>query len=267
MATLDELPPYRRAKLLWLWAHQGLPYVEQRVIDAAARPCRLPCAPPGPPGSALAVPGSDGRLHLACAEHLLCGDEQSAGGWAHAQYCSWVEDENGPREWRGSREESTPAWGSAVTTWTVRPVGPGIDPGLVPRRERCAAGRYEVLHRWPPPPARTASVRRMRAALVDALGPDCHLCGLYPGAMVDHDHETGLVRGLLCALCNRTLEECPHVADCPRADYQNTPPAAALGLIYPLSDEWRTTDATRRRKIELLGFDPFEGLPTRRMPG
>ncbi|MEV7157192.1 endonuclease domain-containing protein [Streptomyces misionensis] len=106
----------------------------------------------------------------------------------------------------------------------------------------------------------------MRAVLVDALGPDCQLCGLYPGAVIDHDHESGLVRGLLCGLCNRVLEECPHLADCPRADYQNAPPAAGLGLIYPISDEWRTRDSTRQRKIALLGFDPFEGLPTRRAP-
>ncbi|WP_159054265.1 hypothetical protein [Streptomyces sp. AS58] len=59
----------------------------------------------------------------------------------------------------------------------------------------------------------------------------------------------------------------PHVADCPCADYQHTPHEAALGLTYPLSDEWRTADATRCREIELLGFDPFEGLPTRRRPG
>ncbi|WP_373309486.1 endonuclease domain-containing protein [Streptomyces olivaceoviridis] len=57
------------------------------------------------------------------------------------------------------------------------------------------------MHLWPPPPARTPSLRRLRAALVDALGADCHLCGLYPGAMVDHDHQTGQVRGLLCAFC------------------------------------------------------------------
>ncbi|MFF7130478.1 endonuclease domain-containing protein [Streptomyces sp. NPDC008240] len=88
---------------------------------------------------------------------------------------------------------------------------------------------------WPPRPARTASIRRLRAALVDALGPDCHLCGLYPGAMVDHDHQTGQVRGLLCALCNRVLEECPHLTGCPRADYMLDPPAAGLNLTYPAS--------------------------------
>ncbi|MFC8570712.1 endonuclease domain-containing protein [Streptomyces sp. NPDC057245] len=267
MPTLDDLPPYRRAKLLWRWAHQGPAHVEQMVIDAVGEPCRLPHPPPGPPGTTLAVPGSDGRHHLARAGQLLCGDAPTADGWTHQQHCSWHEGPDGPREWMGGRDDGDTLWVELMATWTVSPTGPGIDPGLLAKRERCTAGRYGLLHCWPPPPARTASVRRMRAALVAALGPDCHLCGLYPGAMVDHDHETGQVRGLLCGLCNRVLEECPHVTGCPRADYQNAPPAAGLGLIYPLSDEWRTRDSTRRRKVELLGFDPFEGLPTRRVSG
>jgi len=53
------------------------------------------------------------------------------------------------------------------------------------------------MHLWPPRPARTASIRRLRAALVDALGADCHGCGLYPGAMVGHDHRTGHSQGEL----------------------------------------------------------------------
>jgi hypothetical protein len=264
--TLDDLPPYRRAKLLWRWAHQGLPYVEQLVIEAASRPCRLPRPPFNLLGTTLAFLGSDGRRHLARADQLLCGKDAGAGGWSHRQHCGWIETGDGPREWKGGLVDDDIVWGGVEATWTVDPAGPGIDPGLVPKRERCAAGPHSLLHCWPPPPARTASVRRMRAALVDALGPDCHLCGLYPGAMVDHDHESGLVRGLLCALCNRTVEEFPHVTDCPRADYQNAPPAAGLSLIYPVSDEWRTRESTRQRKIELLGFDPFEGLPARRMP-
>ncbi|MEW2079942.1 endonuclease domain-containing protein [Streptomyces sp. NPDC013433] len=266
MPTLDEMSPYRRAKLLWRWAHRGLPFVEQLVAGADKHPCRMPAALPGPPGSTFAVLGDDGCYHLVRASHLLCGDQQSPAGRTHRQQCSWVESPGGPREWMGGRVDDGIVWGSAEITWAVRLLGPCVDPGLVSRRERCTAGRYSLLHSWPPPPARTASVRRMRAALVDALGPDCYLCGRYPGAMVDHDHETGLVRGLLCGLCNRVLEECPHVSGCPRADYQLSPPAAGLGLVYPLSDEWRPRDFTRRRVIEQLGFDPFEGLPTRRMP-
>ncbi|MGW5129461.1 endonuclease domain-containing protein [Streptomyces sp. NPDC004069] len=128
------------------------------------------------------------------------------------------------------------------------------------RSDRCHGGRYELLHLWPPRPARTTSIRRLRASLVDALGPDCHLCGLYPGAMVDHDHQTGQVRGLLCAYCNRVLEECPHLSGCPKADYLLSPPAAGLKLLYPTSQQSRPKESTRQRKIKLLGFDPFEGL-------
>ncbi|MDX3165896.1 endonuclease domain-containing protein [Streptomyces scabiei] len=265
MPTLDDLSPYRRAKLLWRWAHQGLHFVEQLVADGASHPCHLPTAPPGPPGTALAVPGDDGRHHLVRAGRMMCGETETAtdGGWPHRQYCSWTETDDGPQEWTGGRDGGDITWGDSHTEWAVRPAGEGVDPGTVPRRERCVAGRYTTMHSWPPPPARTASIRRLRAALVNTLGPDCHLCGHYAGAMVDHDHESGLVRGLLCAMCNRTVEECPHVRGCPKADYQNTPPAAGLGLLYPAGEQWRPKESTRRNKIEMLGFDPFEGLPVR----
>ncbi|MFD8425908.1 endonuclease domain-containing protein [Streptomyces sp. NPDC059466] len=97
----------------------------------------------------------------------------------------------------------------------------------------------------------------MRAALVDALGPDCHLCHALPGVMVDHDYATGMVRGLLCRLCNRTVEECPHVDGCPKAEYMDNPPAAHLALPYPPHLAWKPKESTRQQKIALLGFDPF----------
>ncbi|MET9765056.1 endonuclease domain-containing protein [Streptomyces sp. NPDC006372] len=193
--TLDDLTPYRRAKLLWRWAHHGLPYVEQLVIDAASGPCRLPRLFFNLSGTTPAFTGSDGRHHLA-RDELLCGKDAGAGAWSHRKHCEWIEAGDGPRERKGGRVDADVVWGGVEATWTVTRAGPGIDPGLVPKRERCIAGPYELLHCWPPPRARTASVRRMRAALVDLRGPDCHLCGLYPGAVVDHDHETGLVRGL-----------------------------------------------------------------------
>ncbi|MFE7070448.1 endonuclease domain-containing protein [Streptomyces sp. NPDC057620] len=262
MANLYELPPYRQAQLLWRWAHQGVARVEDLVRDAEKRPCHLPCAPPGPPGKTLAVPGDDGRFHLERAGRILCGGTEAAGAWSHEQHCGWIERDRGPEEWTGSRldDPDTIVSNSLVAAWTIRRTGPGVDPGTVDRPNRCAAGRYALLHMWPPRPARTAFIRRLRAALVDALGPDCHLCGRYPGAMVDHDHQTGEVRGLLCAFCNRGLDECPHLTDCPKGDYLLTPPAAALRLLYPTSQQWRPKESTRQRKIQMLGFDPFEGL-------
>ena len=46
MASLDELPPYRCAQLLWRWAHEGVAFVEHLVFDAATEPCSLPSPPP-----------------------------------------------------------------------------------------------------------------------------------------------------------------------------------------------------------------------------
>ncbi|KIF67089.1 hypothetical protein HY68_35730 [Streptomyces sp. AcH 505] len=264
MPTLDDLPPYRRAQLLWLCAHLGRPFVERMVQEADGRRCFMPVPPPAPPGVAVAVLGDDGRFHLVWGERMLCGEPERTGGAGHRQDCSWVESDSGPQDWTGGRDAPTEAhWGSLTVDWVVRPIGAGQDPGTVERRDRCHGGG----HCWPPTPARTSTIRRLRAALIDALGPHCHLCGLYPGAMVDHDHATGLVRGLLCAFCNRTLEERPHLTGCPKAEYLRSPPAAALNLLYPASEEWRPKETTRQRKIQMLGFDPFEGLSLRTRPG
>ncbi|MFD9904089.1 endonuclease domain-containing protein [Streptomyces sp. NPDC059063] len=38
--------------------------------------------------------------------------------------------------------------------------------------------------------------------------PAIRLCGHCPGAVVDHGHQSGPVRGLLRALCNAGLKDC-----------------------------------------------------------
>lgn len=67
-------------------------------------------------------------------------------------------------------------------------------------------------------------------------GKRCAICGRATGATrklsVDHDHKTGLVRGLLCRPCNDILG---HLRDDPEAArrlvrYLVQPPAAALGI-------------------------------------
>ncbi|MFJ2752697.1 endonuclease domain-containing protein [Streptomyces sp. NPDC087297] len=257
MVSLDDLPRYRRAQLLWRWSHHGVDRVQQMVREAEGRPCRMPAAPKVPPGPLAAVPGDDGRLHLARAGHMLCAEGETDDGWEHQAYVAWVDRGAGPEDWTGGPYAPLEHEGrSFIHHWTVRSLGPAQDPGAVGRAERCRSGGPH----WPPPPARTRPIRLLREALVTAFGPDCQLCGLYPGEMVDHDHETGYVRGLLCRFCNCTVDECPHIANCPNADFLRHPPAFALELIYPANQEWRPRESTRRRKIEQLGFDPFEGL-------
>ncbi|MGW7542603.1 endonuclease domain-containing protein [Streptomyces sp. NPDC054770] len=253
MPTLDDLPPYRRAKLLWEFAHFGLYGLEQMVRERAGRPCSL-SGVPRPSSPRVAVLGGDGRYHLMSAGRMVCAEEQAKQGWKHLQICSWT-DTDGALTY-GYHGGGT--YDSAALTWFVDAGTEGVPLSSVQPEQRCQGqGSYGVMHMWPPPPARTAPVRRMRAVLIEALGPDCHLCGALPGAMVDHDYSTGMVRGLLCKLCNRTIEDCPHVDGCPKAEYMSNPPAAYLALPYPPSLAYVPKESTRRQKIELLGFDPL----------
>lgn len=73
--------------------------------------------------------------------------------------------------------------------------------------------------------------------MYDLQGRACAICVRATGKTrrlaVDHDHETGLVRGLLCKPCNRMLG---HGRDDPdffgrAADYLLLPPAGLAGVI------------------------------------
>jgi hypothetical protein len=73
--------------------------------------------------------------------------------------------------------------------------------------------------------------------LYDAQGRVCFICRRANGTTrrlsVDHDHRTGLVRGLLCRPCNDLLG---HLRDDPAAAYRiyaylSNPPARDLGII------------------------------------
>ncbi|MFH9014965.1 endonuclease domain-containing protein [Streptomyces sp. NPDC017943] len=253
MPILDDLPPYRRAKLLWDFAHFGVDGVNDMVRERAGQPCHLSgSAAPAP--DRVAVLGCDGRYHLMSGERMLCAEARTDEGWEHVQFCSWTEID----DLLVSGYKPDGEYGSVQQRWVVCSTAEGVLPSAVPQEQRCQHSDYGVFHYWPPPPARTAVVRRLRAALVEALGEDCHLCGCLPGTMVDHDYATGLVRGLLCKLCNRTVEECPHLDGCPKADYMKCPPAAHLALPYPSYLAWVPKAATRQRKVELLGFDPLQ---------
>lgn len=55
----------------------------------------------------------------------------------------------------------------------------------------------------------------------------CGICGIEARLVTDHDHSTGLVRGLLCSSCN-TAEAFRTVG--PYRRYRERPPAAILGV-------------------------------------
>ncbi|MFE2596006.1 endonuclease domain-containing protein [Streptomyces sp. NPDC059396] len=260
MPTLDDLPAYRRAKLLWEYAHFGTDRIEEMVRERAGKPCHLSgVSKPSLPR--VAVVGADGRYHLMSDDRMICAKGRTGQGWEHEQWCEWTEIAGGLVY--GHRAGGT--HDSLIHSWFVQASPKGVPPSSVPPVQRCQHGSYGVFHFWPPPSAKTSAVRRLRAVLVDALGPDCHLCGALPGAMVDHDYSTGMVRGFLCKFCNRTVEECPHVAGCPKAEYMNNPPAARLALPYPPYLAYEPKESTRQHKIELLGFDPLaEWRPGRR---
>ncbi|MER5402723.1 endonuclease domain-containing protein [Streptomyces sp. NPDC002599] len=195
MPSLDDLPPYRRAKLLWDYAHFGVAGVEQMVRDRAGEPCHLSDVPV-PESPRIAVLADDGRHHLMCGSRMICAEGQSKQGWEHRQWCWWGQSDAGALE--DHRDGGT--YQGFQHEWTIRVLDAGVPPASVPVEQRCAAGEYGGFHFWPPPPAKTLVVLRLRAALIEALGLECHLCHALPGAMVDHDYATGLVRGPLTEL-------------------------------------------------------------------
>jgi hypothetical protein len=112
-----------------------------------------------------------------------------------------------------------------------------------------------------PAPAPTfgarSAVAAIRARLIASYGPQCAACGARFGAFVDHDHDTDLVRGLLCIWCNSHVDTCPHLPTrCLYAAYLARPPAAGLALRYPNRGRPRpvalTDDVLRRRHAEIL---------------
>lgn len=258
---LEDLPVHRRDILLWRSALRfDYAELDEIVHERSLRPCRWEW-PVTPVGERVATLGDDGRYHLCIDGQPLCGDRPPEGGtlvgrYQHTQSCTWWTSTTRyrvhapPRSWDWNGGRRMVAWTVALTTATRVPV-------LVPPHERCPV--HHALQGWPHHENRSTAMGRVRAALVDAFGHDCHICRGCPGVMIDHDHFTGLVRGLLCGPCNTHVESCPHLHGCPFGDYLNEPPAAPLQLRYP---ELRRALRGERRKIDHLGFDPFIHLRT-----
>ncbi len=60
----------------------------------------------------------------------------------------------------------------------------------------------------------------------------CAACGIYADLVLDHDHETGLVRGWLCRSCN-VREGSRHDTSAMISNYRKKNPATILGIRIP----------------------------------
>lgn len=94
--------------------------------------------------------------------------------------------------------------------WTCQRVIKGVKCGTVnpARRKLCTVcGKARPVRKRP---AHSAVLRDVPyEKWVEIFGETCGICGRKPSANRrldrDHDHKTGMPRGLLCARCNRAL--------------------------------------------------------------
>ena len=264
---LEDLLPHRRAALLWRYAPElDAAGVAELVVRAAATPCRSRWGAPVAVGQQTAVLGGDGRFHLLVNGFPSCGGKPRADDPVdlirHKQWCYWWTDGEryrvgAPAEARGPDHDLIGgAAGERVASWLVRLTDVVEVPALVPVRRRCLD---DMARRspWPGYQGGDNPLGRLRARLVRRFGPLCSTCGEQWGTYVDHDHFTGVVRGLLCTGCNSHIDRCPHASGCAFADYLNQPPAARLGLRYPRSPRAEPDpDGRVALKVAALGFDP-----------
>jgi hypothetical protein len=123
--------------------------------------------------------------------------------------------------------------------------------------EWLAAPCHLVDRRRCNPPVRppvNAARRKIFETLIDEFGARCGACRLNPARLIDHDHLSGIVRGLLCLECNPRIDGCLHAKsdDCHFARYLNAPPAIGLGLRYPARRQLRGYD---RIRAQIVGFN------------
>ncbi|MFE9750244.1 endonuclease domain-containing protein [Saccharothrix saharensis] len=268
---LEDLPEHRREAMLWRHALE-LDYdgVADLVRSAERRWCLSGLdVEPGPDPVLKAVLGDDGLHHLRVDDRHICAQVRRRADPSdvlrHACTYYWWADSAGrivsgpkgssPDGLRGGRVRSR----VSTVRWVVRLTDTVTEPELVPYLLRCYK-HYD----WPPLRTTRNGLSRVRGLLIAEFGDRCQTCGRR-GEVVDHDHFTGLVRGWLCKFCNHIVDDCPHPAGCPFAEYLNNPPATWLRLRHPKAGhDYRKSGSLAR--IELLGFDPFvrPTRPTRR---
>ncbi|WP_169745936.1 endonuclease domain-containing protein [Actinocatenispora sera] len=267
---LGQMPEHRRLSVVWqLILDHDADGIERAIRDQLGTSCLTDVAEPWEvvDFDLLAVEGDDGRYHLQRGTTLVCGGVRrgkNPAGVVHKQWCSWWSDGNQYRiqppswAWGEAMVLTADRRGDRTVSWRVHPTGKVTTPDLVPPRRRCPEGAHL---QWPAHVAGTKRLAQIRRRLLAEFGTACQACHRRFAVIVDHDHFTGRVRGMLCQICNSTIDRCLHLTGCARAAYLNAPPAAPLGLLYPKSnhEQLRSTD---RDRIRLLGYNPLYRGPT-----
>jgi len=114
----------------------------------------------------------------------------------------------------------------AERNWAVRTLEAAL------RRHRRRMAQRPAYLRWRIEPrhlvmARSADEEDADRVLAKWQRGYCAMCGYRDHLQIDHDHDTGLIRGLLCVSCNKVE---PNQAGGPWEVYRRRPPVALLGL-------------------------------------
>lgn len=97
-------------------------------------------------------------------------------------------------------------------------------------------------------PGSNAKRARQKEDLESRFGTKCNVCRIFDGAVIDHDHPSDLVRGLLCHACNKKATVvCAHSGinliggeKCAMGDYLDSPPAFSIEMRDPFYGGGRT---------------------------
>lgn len=251
---LADLPTHRRTWLLADLATKGVtdPTDAERILLAHAehRECRwrhiTTVIDP-----LIAVLGDDGRYHLQVGDRLVCAewrsdvrDEPWNPATHRVRYQYWSDGTRFQhRPPQSDRAAQHRLWTKTQEVdWSVTLTDTTAQPADIPPAQRCS--NRESRQWWPSFHNPADQRGRIARRLTQTLGNRCGACRYAPAMVIDHDHDTGMIRGLLCRNCNLRVDSCVHVSGCPFADYLNDPPAAALSLPYP--DRKRAKQPHRR---------------------
>lgn len=98
-----------------------------------------------------------------------------------------------------------------------------------------------------------------RDRLAGMQNGQCAICriGRYDVPLqADHDHDTGLLRGMLCQSCNNRESRFRRGADDPAVHaYLDHPPAAGLGWMWELPDWWTAADTGRALELGMTAAE------------